>query len=169
MYIFFHHSFFHLQTLVIGQFSDVGSKRCRGSIAKRVEFRGTFGSPSCNGKLDSECVLTIIVSPPKIQNFHYLTIWILKELLKNLWKYCDDFYVFIFQVNLNGPNNANLSRMIYSYLLKNSNCQVWVRVPMNPPKVRYLFQARKAILQSFDHLSFIELNILPWRHISMIL
>lgn len=38
-------------------------------------------------------------------------------------------------VNLNGPNNANLSRMIYSYLLKNSNCQVWVRVPMNPPKV----------------------------------
>jgi protein arginine N-methyltransferase 5 len=38
-------------------------------------------------------------------------------------------------VNLNGPNNANLSRMIYSYLLKNSNCQVSVRVPMNPPKV----------------------------------
>ena len=95
IYIFFHHSFFHLQTLVIGQFSDVGSKRCRGSIAKRVEFRGTFGSPSCNGKLDFECVLTIIVSPPKIQNFHYLTIWILKELLKNLSKCCDDFYVFI--------------------------------------------------------------------------
>ena len=50
--VHFYHSFFHLQTLVIGQFSDVGSERCRGSIAKRVEFRGTFGSPSCYGKFE---------------------------------------------------------------------------------------------------------------------
>ncbi len=30
--------------------------------------------------------------------------------------------------------NVNLSRMVYSHLLKASSCQVWLRVPINPPK-----------------------------------
>jgi len=38
-------------------------------------------------------------------------------------------------VSLNAPNNVNLSRMIYSHMLKYANCQIWVRVPMNPYKV----------------------------------
>lgn len=33
--------------------------------------------------------------------------------------------------DVNGPNNVNLSRMIYSYLLKTHNSQVWVRIPLN--------------------------------------
>ena len=41
-------------------------------------------------------------------------------------------------VSLNSANNVNLSRMIYSHMLKTSNCQVWVRVPINPPKVKFV-------------------------------
>ena len=35
-------------------------------------------------------------------------------------------------IALNQANNVNLSRLIYSHLLKTSNCQVWARVPINP-------------------------------------
>ena len=41
-------------------------------------------------------------------------------------------------VSLNAPNNVNLSRMIYSHMLKYANCQIWVRVPINPYKVSFL-------------------------------
>ena len=32
---------------------------------------------------------------------------------------------------LNKPNNSNLSRIIYTYLMKGGNCQIWVRVPLS--------------------------------------
>ena len=32
---------------------------------------------------------------------------------------------------LNKPNNSNLSRIIYTYLMKGGNGQVWIRVPIN--------------------------------------
>ena len=34
-------------------------------------------------------------------------------------------------IPLNKPNNSNLSRIIYTYLMKGGNGQVWIRVPLN--------------------------------------
>ena len=35
---------------------------------------------------------------------------------------------------LTKPNNCNLSRIVYTYLIKGGNGQVWLRVPLNNPK-----------------------------------
>ena len=35
---------------------------------------------------------------------------------------------------LRRPDNANLSRFIYSYIVKGGNCQIWIRVSLNPLK-----------------------------------
>ena len=34
-------------------------------------------------------------------------------------------------IELNGPNNVNLSRIMYTFMLKTHNSQVWCRIPIN--------------------------------------
>ncbi len=37
-------------------------------------------------------------------------------------------------IELKGPNNANLSILLYCFMLKATAAQIWIRVPINKPK-----------------------------------
>jgi len=46
--------------------------------------------------------------------------------------YCVHLGLAAIMLPLQRPNNANLSRFIYSFIVRGGNCQVWMRVNLNP-------------------------------------
>ena len=56
---------------------------------------------------------------------------IAEERLKRELNFSIHLGLAAIMIPLNKPNNLNLSRIIYTYLMRGGNGQVWVRVPFN--------------------------------------
>jgi len=59
-----------------------------------------------------------------------------EERFKTEMNYCVHLGLAAVMIPLERPNNTNLARFVYSYLVKGGASQIWMRVPLNPVQAK---------------------------------